>query len=303
MSLLTGEIVSVVAYPYVFQHLLYSERGVQVQENLVNNDWNYYKNFFLEYMYTINYCVFFSRFSTILICFIGCSFIAWIGSALVKRNYLGKIPFIACEKNQRALMEKNGVYNLMLVVIATVAYFLILYKISYTSRWLYISPIFPLLGIVAVTFFVIVINKIYIKKYGIILLTISCLFLCPKIGDTIKWAISENANTRKLHEEIVSYSGNCDVLFFYDEWNNLYDNQILELMEFDQIRAIAEEEIEIIDYDEILSDRKDSDNLMLYVSTKIDDYESKLEHVINEIRPQKYSLIREGKHLIYFIEL
>lgn len=303
MSLLTGEIISVAAYPYVFQHLLYSERGVQVQENLAKNDWNYYKNFFVEYMDTINYYVFFNRFSTILLSIIGCSLIAWIVGTLIKYGRLKKIPFIDCTKHHSSLLEKNGVYNLVLVIIATVGYFLILYKISYTSRWLYISPIFPLLGIITVSFFVIAINMVHVKKYGIILLTISCFFLCPKVGDTIEWAISENSNTRKLHEEIVAYSDNCDVLFFYNEWNNLYDNQILELMEFDQIRAIAAEEIEKVDYNEILSDRKDSDNLMLYVSTKIDGYESKLEYVFNEISPQKYSLIREGNHLIYFIEL
>lgn len=304
MSLLAGEIISVAAYPYVFRHLLYSERGVQVQENLANSDWDYYKRFFVEYMDTINYYVFFNRFKLIFCCLILCILGTWIINILIKKGYIKKQTIIISYKeNSSGFFMKKGKYNLVLMTIATVVYFLILFKISYTSRWLYISPIFALLGIITVGCFSFVINKMHIRNYGFILFAVSCLFLCPKIVDTIELAIAENANTHKLHEEIVAYSSNCDVLFFYDEWNNLYDNQILELMEFDQIRAIAAEDIETTNYKEVLESRKDADNLLLYISTKIDGYESRAEYIIDKIGSSKYHLIRENKHVIYFMEL
>ncbi len=304
MSLFGGEVISIAAYPYVFRHLLYSERGVQVQENLVNSDWAYYQDFFMEYMKTINYYVFFNRFSIIFVCLILCVFATWMINILIKHGYVKRnIPFIDDKKEDRIFIEKNGKYNLMLMIIVTVVYFLILFKISYTSRWLYISPIFALLGIITIGLFAIAVNKMHIKNYGLILFVISCFFLCPKIPDTIEWAVKENSNTRRLHEEIVAYSDNCDVLFFYDEWNNLYDNQILELMEFDQIRAIPVEEIENTNYKNILLSRQDSDNLLLYIPTKIEGYESKIGYIIDKIGVKKYHLIREDKHAIYFAEL
>lgn len=303
MSLLIGEIISVAAYPYVFRHLLYSERGVQVQENLVNNDWNYYKNFFLEYMNTIDLYVFFNRFGTILIALVICTLVAGAVNAVVKCGYLNKLSFIESTKRRNALVDKNGLYNLVVILIAIVGYFLILFKISYSSRWLYISPIFSLLGIITIGLFTIVFSKMHLKNYGIILLVISCLFLCPKIKDTIEWAIEENANTRKMHEEIVAYSDHCDVLFIYNEWNNLYDNQILELMEFDQIYTMVSDEIETVDYNKILSDRKDSDDLIIYISTKTEEYRVKMDYIIEEIGSQNHEIIREDGHLIYFVEL
>lgn len=296
MSLLGGEIISVAAYPYVFRHVLFSERGVQVQENFVNNDVNHYIEFFKDYMSTINYYVYDNHFMKFLIVFIICVVLMLLKKTLEKKGiYLFKED--DCKK------EPINKYNVLLMVISAVGYFLILFKISYSSRWLYISPIFAILGMITIGIFSIIIKKIHVKYYGFIIFLFSTILLIPHIGSTIRWGINSNDNIHNEHEEITAYSENCDVLFFYDDWNNLYDNQILELMEFDQIRAIAIEEMDEIDYETILASRQDKDNLLIYFPTDIDGYQDKISYLKTAIEVKDIQLIREDTHAIYFAKM
>lgn len=296
MSLLGGEIISVAAYPYVFRHLLFSERGVQVQENLANNDLTYYIGFFKEYMSTINYYVYNNRFNQFVIIFVSCVVLVLLKKGLEKKGiYLFKTADSTADPINR--------YNILLMVASALGYFLILFKISYSSRWLYISPIFAILGMITIGLFAIVIKKVYVKYYGFIIFLFSAIFLIPNIGSTIRWGIDSNKDIRNDHEEITAYSENCDILFFYDEWNNLYDNQILELMEFDQIRAIAIEEMDVMDYESVLTARQDYDDLIIYFPTDIDGYQDKISYLKNELEANEIQLIRDDAHAIYFVNM
>lgn len=299
MSLLGGEIISVAAYPYVFRHLLFSERGIQVQENLVNNDLSYYISFFKDYMNTINYYVYNNQFKRIVVVLAICILGVWLKKFLEKKNYFTKNK----EENRYNIAESFNKYNILLMTITAMGYFLILFKLSYSSRWLYISPIFAILGMITIGFFAFVIKKISPQYYGIIICAFSIVFLCPSIVTAVRGGIAANEQIRENHIEIIQYSENCDVMFFYDEWNNLFDNQILELMEFDQIRTISIESMEELDYQVILYARKDNDNLMVYFPTDVEGYQMKLANLKDKLNVEDMQLIREDAHAICFIQM
>lgn len=44
-------------------------------------------------------------------------------------------------------------------------------------------------------------------------------------------SIRDHEQIKEKHEKIVQYSDDCDVLFFYDERNNLHDSKIREAAE------------------------------------------------------------------------
>ena len=120
---------------------------------------------------------------------------------------------------------------------------------------------------------------------------------------SMKISISEHERIKTQHEKIVSYSDDCDVLFFYDEWNNLYDNEILELMEFDQIRAIPIEDMPDMDYKSVLESRDKRNDLMLYIPTEVEGYQGKIDDVYKKIGGVNISLICEDDHAIYYVEV
>ena len=296
VSLFLGEVVSLMAYPYMFKHLLFSERGTQVQQNLANSDWEYYKEFLGQFTYTINRYVYMSRFHIVFNGFLILVLVA-IVCVLLRWKKAQK------RENCETFIVKSGVFHFIVVGILALGYFLILFKISYSANWIYISPIFALLVILTVGAFAIVLNRIVPKYYSYILFGFCAFWLLNANISSMEGSISGHEQTKIWHDQIVEYSEDCDVLFFYDEWNNLYDNQILELMEFEQIRAIPIEDMAITDYASVLSTRDNNNNLVLYIPTEVEGYQDKINDVYKKVGGVNISLIGEDNHAVYYIEV
>ena len=117
-------------------------------------------------------------------------------------------------------------------------------------------------------------------------------------------SLRENKRVAERHEEIVTYSKNCDVLFVYKEWNNLYDNQILELKDFNQIRALSMDTLEKADLKKILDTRKEKSNdVVVYLPGSLEDSEQIVNEVSKEIGGKQWSLILEDDHAVYYIDM
>lgn len=297
ISLLIGEVMSLLAYPYVIRHLLFSERGTQVQENLTNSNLEYYSEFFKQFLHTFNEYVYNNRFSSLLIGVLLVTVIAVTFDILGKR--FGKSAYV-----KDNFFQEYGFINFVIVAIAALGYFAILFKISYSSRWLYISPVFALLDLLTVGIFAWLLSRSCNKYYAIIIFVVSLVFLVKFDFNRVTESIYEHRNTAIHHNEIVSYSNNCDVLFFYEEWNNLYDNQILELMNFNQINAIDIKEIDKVDYDKLLASRKEKDNdIAVYLPNSIKNNNTMIEKIVDKLHGRKYELISKDDHLIYYIDM
>lgn len=295
MSLLGGEIISYLAWPYVTDHLFSSNRGVQVQENLANSDWNYYKEHWEGFRYTLNTYVYDGKFKHYAVAFVLCVIASFIIIAIKKR--MGSMGQGGSATSVFA--EKTGKKNFFMILFTAVAYFLILFKISYSTRWLYVSPIFSMLAIITVGCFVIVIGKMQLKRYGIYLFLAAAIFMLPKSGERIAAGMENNAEIAGRHEKIVSYSDNCDILFFYDEWDNLYDSQIPDMIDFDQIRICSVAQMDGLDYTEVLESRQDEDDFVLYIPTRVEGYQDKIEMAAKKMEAVSLELICEGEYAIY----
>lgn len=299
MSLLGGEIISYLAWPYVIQHLFSSQRGVQVQENLANSDLNFYKEHWEGFKYTFNTYVFDGQFKR------------WIAALVICVIAVGIILFVKNRKIDNSLEEtytsvfvqKSGKKNLLMIVFTALVYFLILFKISYSTRWLYVSPIFSMLAIITVACFVMVIGKLPLKNYGLYMFLAALLFMGPDALERIQSGIESNREIAERHEKIVSYSDNCDILFFYDEWDNLYDSQILDMIDFDQIRIFDVSEMEDLGYLEMLASRGDEDDFVLYIPTRVEGYHEKIVMAAEKMGAVGCELICEGEYAIYSAKL
>ena len=296
-SLLTGEIISILAYPYVFRHLMFSERGTQVQENLGNFDASYTWNFFKQFMNTINTYVFNGRFITVLYFAVILTVVAIICILIQKKD-------LQTVKAESAFIENSGLQNFIIITIATAGYFLILFKISYSSRWLYMSPVFSLISLLTVGILAILASRISVKYYAYPLLLLAISVMIINNNASMRGSMNENHRVKQRHDEIVAYSENCDVIFVYEKWNNLYDNQILELMDFDQIYTMTKEDIVSADYTAIMNTRKQSSNsIALYLPTSLEDYDRVANDIGEKIGAKEMTLLREDDHAIYYIEM
>jgi len=291
-----GWLVSYVAYPYVFEHLLFSERGTEVQENLVNMDADYYKDFFVEFMQTLNDYVFNSKFLIIVTVFGALGIYAVIMAWFPKHRGI-------IRENENVFRDNNAKINFLLIACYALVYFLILFKISYSAQWLYISPIFALLSFIAVGVFAWIIEKIGTKRYDIIILLASILIVLGSVYVRTGQALERYDARQTRYDAITAYSDTCDVLFFYTDWNNLYNNQMQELMEFEQIYSIDVKEMEDADYESILKKRKVQQDIVVYIPTQVADYEEKAASLAEKIGTDTAKIIVEDKFAIYYLAM
>lgn len=296
VSLLVGEFISFSAYPYVIKHLLYSERGMQAQENLGNFNFEYYVDFFKQFLNTINFYVYSNKFRYVFAALIAVVIVA-LGCYIMRKYNI--IPL----GQKESIWIERGKCNFFIVCIVMVGYFLILFKISYSANWIYISPIFPLLAIISSGVFAILSNNISKRTYAYMLFVICLYGTCGHLISMTKWNVSTHDNIEKRHDIITEEAANLDVIFLYDDWNNLYDNQILELMEFNQIRAIGIEEIHDVNYAEIMSSRKKENDLVIYIPTKVEAYQEKAETVASYVGGTIVKTVMEDTHGIYRVEM
>lgn len=294
-SIIGGGMAAVCVYPYVIRHLLFSERGTQVQENLGNTSLTYYIGFLRDYLYTINDNVFNGHFLWAAIVLL-----ALVMTAVV--IYLQNKKKITQEKETNSFYNQKGKMNYIVICLLALIYFMILFKISYSSRWLYISPVFPLLAIMITGVFARVCINIGKKYYAQILLGITVFMMIIASILRMKEALITEKTTRQYHDTITSYQENCDVIYVFKDWNNLYDNQILELMEFDQIYAVPQEEAIQADYEKILSTRENQqNNVLLYYTIDTPKYQEQVQTISKKMKATHMTCIMEDDFAIYYL--
>ena len=292
-----GWAIAFMAYPYVFEHVLFSERSVGAQASEKSDGLNYYINFARQFKNTIDEFVYSNHLVSITVSFIFLCVIAGI-VALCRRNKDIEVidGGIFAAKESKVTLVVIGCYALL--------YLLILLKISYSSRWLYLSPTFPLLILLTVGVFAWVLEKIEKgNKYSYLLLAIGIVTTVCAVKMHAQEDAEAHAGRTQRHEAITAYSDRCDAIFYYTKWNNLYNNQIQELMEFDQIYSINIAEIETADYTTILDNRRQNRDLVVYIPIETDDYEQKAQSLAQEIGTGELAVIVEDTFAVYYIDV
>ena len=287
---LAGAAVSFCAYPYVFRHMLHSERGEQAMENLNSTDGAFYKDHLYGFANTYNEEIFNGRFFICMIILVILLTVAIVLSKLKKED---------AKDDKVKSLNINGI---LITGVSSLIYWMILFKVSYSTRWLYISPTFApciiLLGVLLVS----VLKSIFSKKgilIAVILATIFCLaYLKESVPERMK--MRDILETR---ERIIGYtSKNRDCIFIYDEWSTPHHGRDLELMKYDQVYFISADDFYESDITSILEGRKDNEkNIAVFVRTNIPDADAIADRVCEAVGGKETILIDDYQFFVYNI--
>ena len=253
-----GEAISLALYPYAFKHMLFSDRGEQVQEHLANTDLNYYLEHAKGFAATINTEIF--------------NGYAWI--VLVVLLILFCVKVVRKKNSRLQIFRDNSNNNLGLLVTVIVGYFAVLFKISYSYNWLYISLIYALVDIVLVCVIAYLCENLFNAR-GIIVLVV-CIFIFSAIGVYISTTESLHKHEAAVvrEENLNSYVKNNPVIFVYDEWENTLDNQNATLINADCIYFIKGCDLSDTKWDEIMNKCPTSTGeIIFYLSAEVKDGE------------------------------
>lgn len=136
--------------------------------------------------------------------------------------------------------------------------------ISYEKVWSYVSPIYvPLamvIGIVTVSalWFVPKNFRVIVGALGIFLMLGNSLY------ESVDGAIDTNEYNMEIDKILATQQGK-DCIFVYESWDNLYDNRLLDLMNFDEVLSVSLEEIINTNITAVMQLRESEDEIVVYL--------------------------------------
>lgn len=249
ITVMCAAVTVILLYPYVFRHLLSSNRGVQATANLTSFQGSDFFPFLKDILFMLNDSVYSGKF----VCYFAVAVILVIMAGISTLKNKGGHGTIGMKQWENAIF----------VGIVSIGYLLLLSRISYSSRWPYFSPVFALLMLITGVIFGFSIKRISIPYVKTAVLGVFLLILIVTLPGIITEKIGNHQENKAYREKMSAYFSS-DVLFFYDDWNNLYDNEILTLMQDDEICTVSTEDALISDYEKILAGRHTKDNLLVY---------------------------------------
>lgn len=289
-SQFVGAVISFVAYPYVFRHMLHSERGEQAIENLGSTDKNFYLNHIKGFGETYNTELFNGHFlilATIIIFLL-------ILSLVLKNDKSVMVNDIATGHNLN---------DISILIIPSVLYWCTLFKISYSTRWAYISPTFAPIIIVLSLIIIWTVRTIFSKRNNAILFGIAIVLCSSYLVISIPERIQLYETMLSRMNIIKTTSDNRDCLFIYDEWSTPHYGRDLELINYDQIKFLSMDELYTTDLVSAFENRTSKDNnLAVYIRTSIPDAQHVSEYIYKAFGGKDIKLISDDGFYIYNID-
>lgn len=290
LSQLLGAAVSFCAYPYVFRHMLHSERGEQAMENLNSTDATFYKEHLLGFANTYNEEIFNGRF-LICICVLAILFIVAVILSKLKK-----------EKTEDTKNDSLNVNGILITGISSLIYWMILFKVSYSTRWLYISPTFAPLIILLGVLMVSILRSMSHKKGILLAVILAMVFSFAYLSESVPERM-EKRNILESRERMICHTAdNRDCIFIYDEWSTPHHGRDLELMKYDQVYFISADDFYESDITSILEDRRDNEkNIAVFVRTNIPDADAIADRVCEAVGGKETILIDDYQFFVYNI--
>lgn len=269
-----GGITAILLYPKAISHMLFSYRGEQIRDGLLGSK---VEGFAAYYDVLNNFC-FSGRFAV---------FFVIIVLLIVIGIVLKKIELGIDSKNIVLLVGTIGLF-----------YFIIAF-ISYEKVWSYVSPIYVP---IALLISVITVTALWFISSSIrTLVAMGCLLLLignPML-DNVRITLESNREDRELESMLQAYQGR-DCYFVYESWNNIYDNQILDLLNFDEIKAVSFEELYTLDLKAEGESRKTKDDMVVFIySRKNDHVEEQKSYIETSLGKKAEFLYDEHRFSVY----
>ncbi len=291
ISQLIGAIVSFTAYPYVFRHMLHSERGEQAFENLGSTDKGFYLEHLKGFARTYNTELFNGHFFIYAVIIIIMSVCA---SAVLTKNSKDKTDNV---------LNKNSMKDALILIVPSLLYWCTLFKISYSTRWLYISPTFAPIILVLSLIFIWAVQTVLSTKSNAILYIIAIIVCTSYLVISIPERVKMRDLLSSRMDVIKSTSDDRDCLFIYDEWSNPHYGRDLELINYDQIKFLSMDELYTTDLVSAFENRTSKDNdLAVYIRTSIPDAQHVSEYIYEAFDGKDIKLISDDGFYIYNID-
>lgn len=290
ISQLIGAIVSFAAYPYVFRHMLHSERGEQAFENLGSTDKGFYLEHLKGFARTYNTELFNSHFL--------------IYAIIIVMSVLVSAVFIKNRTNKTVdIVSKDSLKDALILIVPSLLYWGTLFKISYSTRWLYISPTFAPIILVLSLIFLWAVQTVFSKKSNAILFIIAIIVCTSYLVISIPERVKMRDLLSSRMDVIKSTSDDRDCLFIYDEWSNPHYGRDLELINYDQIKFLSMDELYTTDLVSAFENRASNDNdLAVYIRTSIPDAQHVSEYIYEAFDGKDIKLISDDGFFIYNID-
>lgn len=290
IGILAGfEIISVCMWPYVYNHILHSDRGEQAMGNLANANMNYYIDHLKGFAKTYNNEVFNGYGQYIVTVLL----VLLIVSVLLTK----------CGNNTEPSTRVTGLKtNLGLITFTTVGYFLVLFKVSYSYRWLYVSPTFALVDIIIVTVIVYIFrhsNKILAHVTLLATLAIIAWAMMSLLASSL----GERAMSVQRYDSKKEIFDGRQVFFIYDDWSDTIDNQSFYLMNAEYICFVDSKDIENFDWEEQI--RKcpgDTSELIFMISNANGKSDEEFEDIISAFDNKNHECVWVDNYLIQYVE-
>lgn len=269
-----GGITAILLYPKAISHMLFSYRGEQIRNGLFGSK---IEGFAAYYEVLNNYC-----FSGHFIPFLVISVLLIVIGIMLKKIDLG-----IDSKNIVLLVGTIGLF-----------YFIIAF-ISYEKVWSYVSPIYvPIALLISIA---VAVALWFIPRGYRTLIAMGCLLLLigTPMLDNVKNTIESNREDSELEAMLHANQGK-DCYFVYESWNNIYDNQILDLLNFDEIKAVSFEELYTLDLKAEGESRKTKDDMVVFIySRKNDHVEEQKSYIETSLGKQAEFLYDEHRFSVY----
>jgi len=280
-----GETISFVLYPYVIKHLLHSDRGEQVKQNLAETDMKYYLDHIWGFVDTFNKELF-NGYGLVCITFF---IILLILKAITKKE------------NERQLFFDSTSRNIGLLITVTIGYFIVLLKISYSTRWHYISPVFALLYILLVAGILYLVSG-FCK--GEEFTNILC-FLSAVISGVIiiSGAVKEGKGFDYKNIYLSEQLKKKDVIYIYDSWSDTLENQGTILLNAEKICFIAMDNVYEQDYETLMEYSDGLKNgICLYFSRQVEDIDNIHEYISGKLNVKESNCIWNNDNYVILMQ-
>lgn len=269
-----GGITAVILYPTAIKHVLFSYRGEQIREGLFGSK---LEGFTAYYEVLDTYC-----FSGHLTEFLVIVMVLILIGAVTKKLQIE--------------MERTTIFLLMGTI---VLFYFIMAFISYEKVWAYISPVYVPLAF-AISVLVIPALWFVPKKYRVIAGMIAIFVL---LGNSLLTEVEDTVDTNEYNMEIAAMletQQGRDCIFVYESWNNLYDNRILDLMNFDEVLSIPLDELLNTDIESALEMRRSSDEMVVYLYDKDNEnIEEQITYLENTMGKTAELLFSSRKYSVF----
>ena len=269
-----GGLTAILLYPTAIKHVLFSYRGEQIRDGLFGSK---LEGFTEYYKILDSFCAggHLGAFLLIVILLILTGF-------FVKKLHVGT--------------DRKDIFLLLGTILF---FYLIMAFISYEKVWAYVSPIYvPIafaLGLLVVKalWFIPKNFRALVGAIGIFLMLGNSLYA------NVENAIDSNEYNMEIDAMLATQQGR-DCIFVYESWNNLYDNRILDLMNFDEVLSVSMEEIMDTDIASAMQMRESEDEMVVYLYDKDnEELEAQIAYIEQAMGKEATLLFSSRKYSVF----